>query len=69
MAEMSGASRLPSSNRGVSETEQVGVVIDWCAASFDLLAVLDVSLQGFADDRVSFVDDLNGPVGFNALSF
>lgn len=43
-------------------------MIDWCAASFDLLAVLDVSLQGFADDRVSFVDDLNGPVGFNALS-
>lgn len=37
------ASGLPSSNRGVSEPERIGVVIDWLAASFDLLLVLEAS--------------------------
>lgn len=43
-------------------------MIDWCAASFDLLAVLGVSLDGFHEDRVAVMDDLNGPVGATAFS-
>lgn len=58
---MAGAGGLPSSNRGVSETEQVGVVIDWMAASFDLVAVLDA--YRVLDDRKAILDDLDGPVG------
>lgn len=61
MADDAGASGLPSSNRGVSETERVGVVLDWCAASFDLLAVLEVRLPG--EDFVAIVEDLNGVIG------
>lgn len=38
-----GLGGLPSSNRGVSETERVGVVLDWVAASFDLVAVLEAA--------------------------
>lgn len=55
------ASGLPASNRGVSETERIGVVIDWLAASFDLLAVLEV--RGLLDDRPAVLEDLNGVVG------
>ncbi|WP_083490747.1 replication initiation factor domain-containing protein [Stenotrophomonas humi] len=56
-----GALGLPSSNRGVSETEQIGVVIDWLATAFDLISVLDV--YGMVDDRKAILDDLDGPIG------
>lgn len=52
---------LPSSNRGVSETERIGVVIDWLAASVDLLAVLEA--RHAVDDRDAMLADLDGPVG------
>ena len=55
------ASRLPSSNRGVSETERIGVVLDWLAASVDLFAVLDA--RGALDDRNAIGLDLDGAVG------
>lgn len=64
MAEVAGAGGLPSSNRGVSETERIGVVIDWVASSFDLLLILEA--HGMVDDRKAIVDDLNGPVGSSA---
>lgn len=38
-----GPAGLPSSNRGVSEPERIGVVIDWLAASFDLLLICEAS--------------------------
>ena len=57
---------LPSSNRGVSENEQIGVVIDWLAASFDLISVLEV--HGLVDDRKAVLDDLDGPIGSCVLS-
>ena len=53
-----GALGLPSSNRGVSETERIGVVIDWLASAFDLISVLDV--YGMVDDRKAVLDDLDG---------
>lgn len=53
--------RLPSSNRGVSETEQVGVVLDWLACSVDLLAILES--RQMIDDRQAMLDDLDGAVG------
>lgn len=55
------ASGLPSTNRGVSETERVGVVIDWMAASVDLLSVLDA--LGLLDDQQALLADLDGVVG------
>lgn len=54
---------LPSTNRGVSETERVSVVIDWMAASVDLLTVLDAN--GVTDDRAALLSDLNGVIGTN----
>lgn len=56
-----GASGLPSSNRGVSETERIGVVLDWVAASFDLVSLLQA--RRMADDLPALLDDLNGPIG------
>lgn len=56
-----GASGLPTSNRGVSETERIGVVIDWMAAAVDLLSVLDA--RAMADDPKAIIEDLDGPVG------
>jgi phage replication initiation protein len=59
---MSDAAKgLPSSNRGVSETEQVGVVIDWLAASVDVLSVLEA--RRVVDDLQAMLDDLDGVVG------
>lgn len=55
------ARRLPASNRGVSETERIGVVVDWVAASVDLETVLDA--VGIVEDRGALLDDLNGTVG------
>lgn len=51
-------SRLPPSNRGVSETERIGVVVDWLAASVDLFAVLDAREAG--GDRWELLNDLGG---------
>lgn len=60
-------SRLPSSNRGVSEFrepgETISVGIDWLACSVDLLAVLNE--QGLSDDQKNTLDVLNG-TGANA---
>lgn len=61
----SPSDRLPSSNRGVSETERIGVVLDWVAASFDLSAVLDA--YGYLDDPQAVFDDLDGRVGVCVL--
>ncbi|WP_165394502.1 replication initiation factor domain-containing protein [Pseudoxanthomonas winnipegensis] len=41
-------------------------MIDWLAASFDLLAVLSCSMYGLHEDQKAVLDDLNGPVGANA---
>lgn len=60
MADVAGG-RLPSSNRGVSETERLGCVIDWMAASIDYRSVLDA--RGLLDDPQAVFDDLDGPVG------
>lgn len=54
---------LPSSNRGVSEPERIGVVIDWCAASVGLETLLDAN--AWTDDRAALLDDLNGVIGTN----
>lgn len=54
---------LPSTNRGVSEPERIGAVIDWLAASVALETVLDA--VGLTEDRGALLDDLNGPVGVN----
>lgn len=56
-----GALGLPSSNRGVSETEQVGVVIDWMAASVDFRSVIEA--QGSEYEWQALFDDLDGVVG------
>lgn len=64
MAEVAGALGLPSTNRGVSETEQVGVMIDWLASSFDLVAVLEVYAETqLRRDLKDVLDDINGVVG------
>ncbi len=60
-----GASRLPTSNRGVSETEQIGVVIDWLAVSIDVCAVIwDAE---WCDELLEVRDDLDGPAGHYAV--
>ena len=58
-----GFGGLPSSNRGVSETERVeiGALVDWLAASVDLFAVLDA--RGVLDDRTMIAQDLDGALG------
>lgn len=61
MTELAARSGLPSSNRGVSETEQVGVVIDWMAASVDFRSVLEA--QGTDYEWQALFDDLDGVVG------
>lgn len=61
MRNEAGASGLPTSNRGVSETEQVGVVIDWLAVSVDFPAVLDTA--GLLDDAPALYGDLDGVIG------
>lgn len=66
MSDRAGAVRLPSSNRGVSETEQIGVVIDWLAFAFDFPAVLEDA--GKLDDRHAIFDDLDNGVGACATS-
>lgn len=53
----------PSSNRGCSEPEQIGVTIDWLAASVDLFAVLEGS--GLVYDAQALRDDLAGTIGYN----
>ena len=64
MREEAGAVRLPSSNRGVSETEQVAVVIDWLAASIDFQAVLDARGVGVLEhERHEMLEDLDGVIG------
>lgn len=55
------ALRLPATNRGVSETERVGVIVDWFAASVDLFAVLEA--RDAVGDRTELLNDLNGVVG------
>lgn len=56
-----GAFGTPSSNRGFSETERIGVVIDWLACSVDFCSVLDA--RGLLDDREAILQDLDGWVG------
>lgn len=66
---MSGSeatARLPSSNRGVSETERIGVVVDWLACSvslFDVLEARGVVHSESDGNRWAIMDDLNGPHG------
>lgn len=55
------ASGLPSSNRGVSETERIGVVIDWLAVSVDFPAVLETA--GVLDNATELFNDLDGFIG------
>lgn len=61
MADQTAAGGLPSTNRGVSETERIGVTIDWLAASVDLLSVL--TARNAVEDRYELVQDLNGSLG------
>lgn len=56
-----GAVGTPTSNRGFSETERIGVAIDWLAASVDFCSVLDA--RGLLDDRDEILQDLDGSVG------
>lgn len=58
MCEDAAALGLPSSNRGVSEPERIGVVIDWVASAFDLTAALEA--RGVLDNEREILDDLNG---------
>ena len=64
-----GESGLPSTNRGVSETEQIGTVIDWLAASVDVGSLLDSrefdgsSISGMVG---TLFEDLDGIVGASA---
>lgn len=64
MADGTGLVGLPSSNRGVSETERVTVVVDWLAASVSLFAVLDARSHDF--DRHDLLEDLNIGDGLQA---
>ncbi|MGV8950486.1 MAG: replication initiation factor domain-containing protein [Cypionkella sp.] len=64
MADGAAILGLPSSNRGVSENEQIGVIVDWFAASFDLFAILEGN--GWDVDRATTALDLAGVVGFHA---
>lgn len=48
----------PSSNREVSETERIGVIVDWMACSVDLFAVLEA--RAAVGDRWELLNDLNG---------
>lgn len=52
------AVRPPSSNREVSETERIGVIVDWLACSVDLFAVLEA--REAVGDRWELLNDLNG---------
>lgn len=61
MSERAAPSGLPSTNRGVSETERIGVVIDWIAFSLDFEAVLHDA--GKLDDRQAIFSDLDNGVG------
>lgn len=51
----------PSSNREVSETERIGVIVDWLACSVDLLAVLEA--RDAVGDRWELLNDLGGTLG------
>lgn len=51
----------PSTNRGFSETERIGVVIDWLAFSVDLLSVLES--RNMVDDRQAMLADMDGRIG------
>lgn len=49
------------SNRGVSETERLGTVVDWLAASVDFFAVLEArSAVASFEDRCEVINDLSG---------
>ena len=61
MASAARAGGLPSTNRGVSEPERIGAVVDWLAASVALETVLDAA--GWTEDRAALLNDLNGPLG------
>ena len=63
---MKPAVGLPTSNRGVSETEQVGCVLDWMACSIDFRSVLEA--RGVLDDAQAMFDDLDGVIGSCARS-
>lgn len=58
MADGIALAGLPSSNRGVSETEQIGVTVDWLAASVDLFAVLES--RESVQDKWAVMNDLGG---------
>lgn len=53
----------PASNRGYSETEQIGVTVDWLASSVSLFAVLESREALGEGERWAILDDLNGTVG------
>ena len=61
MTDRTAEGGLPSSNRGVSETEQIGVVIAWLACFVVFPAVLET--RGLLDDATDIFADLDGPVG------
>lgn len=52
------ASRPPLSNREVSETERIGVIVDWLACSLDLFAVLEA--RQAVGNRWELLNDLAG---------
>ena len=61
MAKPAASAGVPSTNRGLSETEQVGVVIDWLACSVGLLSVL--TARNAVEDRDELLSDINGTLG------
>ncbi|MFT4178277.1 MAG: replication initiation factor domain-containing protein [Thermomonas sp.] len=57
------AKGLPLSNRGVSESERIGTVVDWLAVSVDLLSVLES--REVVGDAQELLQDLNGTLGLS----
>lgn len=58
MADGSMLSELPSSNRGVSETERLPVIVDYLAASIDLFSSL--AFRPLEEPESDIIESING---------
>ena len=55
---LAGAGKPPASNRGVSETERIGTIVDWLSCSVDLFSILES--REAVGDRWALLNDLGG---------